>query len=924
MRINFKCLLIAHHRLKLVLSFFFILCIFQVKSQVNIEAQWDSCSQYVVSNPKKAIRIAEDMLKKTEADYVPVYSGKAHYYLGAGYHQLKDQDLAIYHFSKATEIFTEILEIEWLGKSLRNLGIVYRDNNEYDKALRYLDKATELFLENRMQKNQIEVLFISGSILAKKGDYEQAVNKMQEAAERAGTIEDDSLKARSYSHLTLLYRDKGAFKEALENELKAAELHRKVNNMSALAASFNLQGSIYWRMNNFVEAEKRYLKAIQLRREINEHLARAKSMENLARVYKDWQRIDKADSIMQLSVLIYRENGDSLGVASAYKNLGNIFFEQNNLVKALHFYLKALKIYQTVNNSDGIVSIQKNLGNIYEQIGEYQKSLEYYYVALEKEEEDNDILGAAYIENLIGKCMMKMGRYDEALKSYNTALKRYEDLDHEKNMALTYNLMGDAYFHQDNVKMALRMFGESKEYAKNAGDLWRISTEWNNIGNVYLVNNDYQKAMHAFHSAYSFNRKIDNDYGTALCGRKIGEIHRYLHNEDSALLYLDESLQIGESIGNKELIKNASFDLYKFFEDRQNYKEALIHYRHFSEISDSIDRELNGDYMTELQLSQKILEKDNLINQYLNDREILLAENHLRKVQLVKKNAVQYILIVAVLASLIISFLIFNRYRLKRRYANKLDEQIRIIGDTNNALADSEAQLLSLNATKNKFFSVLAHDLRNPLTGIITASTTLQSNYGTFDDKQKKGFIEIINVSARQLENLVTNLLHWSKTQIGRGSFQPVKLNLRDRVEEVFKFSEINASKKNIAMKHELHGNENVCADKEMLTTVLRNLVSNAIKYSNSGSSITVNAHPEEDVYIISVTDTGIGISPGNLKKLFKFDEKTSTYGTDDEVGSGLGLILSKEFVEKNGGKIWVDKTSKQGTTFKFTVPINQ
>ncbi len=921
---NFKYLIKLQYRMRLVLSFFFLLCILQLKSQVNIEVQWDSCSRYVISNPQKTIRIAKELLKTGESDYVPVYSGKAHYFLGAGYHQLNDQDLATYHFLKAADIFTEIMENEWLGKSFKNLGIVYRDNNDYDQALRYLDKASELFLENKMHKNQIEVLFISGSILAKQGDFEQAVNRLQKASERAAEIGNDSLKARSFSHLTLLYRDKGAFKLALENERKAAELHRNANNLSALAASFNLQGSIFWRMNHFPEAEKFYLKAIHLRQEINEHVGRAKSMENLARVYKDWHRVNKADSITQVAVRIYRENGDSLGIASAYRNLGNIFFEQHNLIKAMHFYLKALKIYEAVNNSNGFVSIQKNLGAVYEQIGDYQKSLDYYSIALEKEEEDNDILGVGYMENLIGNCLVKMERFEDALKSYNSALKSYKTFGHERNIALTYNLMGETYFQQENTGMALRMFGKSREHADNVGDFWRISTEWNNIGNVYLATNNHQKAMQAFQSAYAVNKEIDNDFGTALCGRKIGEIYRHFQKMDSAFFYLDESLQIGEKIANKELIKNASFELYKFFEDRQNYKQALMHYRHFSEVSDSIDRESNSDYMAELQLSQKILEKDNPINQYLDDRDILLAENHLKKVQLVKKNAVQYVLIVVVVASLIISFLLFTRYRLKRRYADKLDEQIRIIGDTNNALADSEAQLLSLNATKNKFFSVLAHDLRNPLSGIITASTTLQNNYGTFEDKQKKGFIEIINASARQLENLVTNLLHWSKTQTGRGTFQPVKLNLRERIENVFKFSEINASKKNITMNHGLDGSEIAYADKEMLTTIMRNLVSNAIKYSNYGGNIAVNAVLEENVYIISVKDSGIGISPGNLKKLFKFDEKISTYGTEDEVGSGLGLILSKEFVEKNGGKIWVDKTSKQGTTFKFTVPTNQ
>lgn len=316
-------------------------------------------------------------------------------------------------------------------------------------------------------------------------------------------------------------------------------------------------------------------------------------------------------------------------------------------------------------------------------------------------------------------------------------------------------------------------------------------------------------------------------------------------------------------------------------------------------------------------------EEEYSLNKYRKDRDMLLAKNELKQIQLVKQRAAQYILIIAIIATFIILFLLWNRYRLKQKMSDQLNEQIQIIRDTNHALADSEAQLLTLNATKDKFFSVLAHDLRSPLAGIVTASNTLKNNFETFEKDQKIGFIEIINSSARQLENLVNNLLYWSKSQTGRMKFSPVALNLKDIVDENFKLLRINAEKKEIQLSHTISGKEMVYGDKEMITTIIRNLLSNAIKFTNNGGSVKITSSVTNDKVVVSVSDPGVGISPGNLKRLFSFDHKISTYGTNDEAGSGLGLIICKNFVEKNGGKIWVDNTSDKGTTFKFTVPKN-
>lgn len=912
----------AKNLLRIVISA--ISCLFlslPIMAQPDYQAKLDSCVALVVTNPANVIKTMNNLLEEDNEEVKKIQFGQAHYLLGAAHYQLNEQDLSVYHFSKAADVFRSIDENVWLGKTFTNLGLAYRDDNEFVKALNYLDKAFAIYLEGNHLEKQIEVMLLTGGVYSKQNDFENAVNHLNKAINLSKIHKKDSLLAKAHGNLTLIYRDKGALEDALKNEFIALQLHNKLNDKTSLAASHNMIGSIYWRLNKFPEAEKAYSEAIKLYKTQELQIQQAKTIENLARVYKDWQFVNKADSITQLAIQLYKQNNDSMGVASANKNLGNIYYEKNNLIKAMHHYLLALKTYEQVNDVGGIVDIRKNLGNIYMQIGEFEKAMDYYHIALDREIQENNISGSAYIENLIGNCYSELKNFDEALNSYQTALKKYKELDHNKNIASTINHIGNVYLQQSDYGKALKKYQESMEYARIAGDDWRVSTEWNNIGNVYLATNMPHKAMDAFKSGYEINRKIKNLYGTALCSRKIGELYFQNNNNDSAAFYLEQSLKLGSEIDNKELMKNASYALYNFYNKEENYKKALENYQTYAVLSDSIEKKTNRNYIAEMQLSQLILEKEDLVNEYLNDREILLADNKLKEIQLIRKNAIQKILLVAILASLIILLLFLNRYRLKQKHANQLNEQIRVIKDTNNALADSEAQLLTLNATKDKFFSVLAHDLKNPLTGIVTASTTLQNNYENFEQEQRKGFIEIINASARQLENLLTNLLHWSKTQTGRSHCDPVTFNLKAVTEEVFKVSEINASKKEITLTHQLAGDEYLLADKEMITTVIRNLISNAIKYSNPEGMVEVKATLSEDVYVISVIDGGVGISQGNLRKLFKFDQKVSTYGTNDEAGSGLGLILSKEFVEKNGGKIWVEKTSNKGTTFKFTVP---
>ncbi len=233
--------------------------------------------------------------------------------------------------------------------------------------------------------------------------------------------------------------------------------------------------------------------------------------------------------------------------------------------------------------------------------------------------------------------------------------------------------------------------------------------------------------------------------------------------------------------------------------------------------------------------------------------------------------------------------------------------------------------LEELNATKDRFFDIIAHDLKNPFGALHSMIETLNEGFSNFDDDEKLFYIEHLQAIANRIYNLLDNLLLWATSQTGRIIFEQEVFDLDELVKENLKLARPGAEKKKIKLLDEVHEKSKVFADKNMINTVLRNLISNAIKYSNLGGTVKIISAVTPAVngkkYIeISVVDEGVGIEKPILDKLFRIDKNPSTRGTADEKGSGLGLILCKEFVEKNGGRIWVESQPGEGSVFKFTV----
>ncbi len=238
-------------------------------------------------------------------------------------------------------------------------------------------------------------------------------------------------------------------------------------------------------------------------------------------------------------------------------------------------------------------------------------------------------------------------------------------------------------------------------------------------------------------------------------------------------------------------------------------------------------------------------------------------------------------------------------------------------------LAKQAKELQEVNDTKDKFMSIIAHDLKSPFNAILGFTDLMLSNFDQLDKETVLTGLKTIESASKHAYQLLENLLTWARNQIGGSQFNPEMLNLKAQVNESLSMIESAAFNKNIKISVSVSKDLYVFADKNMLDSILRNLISNAIKFSFKGGKIKISATRLENEIQISVSDKGIGISSERLSSIFRIDKHTNTTGTENELGTGLGLILCKDFIAQHKGKIWIESTQNVGTLVSFSLPIN-
>jgi PAS domain S-box-containing protein len=257
----------------------------------------------------------------------------------------------------------------------------------------------------------------------------------------------------------------------------------------------------------------------------------------------------------------------------------------------------------------------------------------------------------------------------------------------------------------------------------------------------------------------------------------------------------------------------------------------------------------------------------------------------------------------------------------QKKNEETLKQLVEKLEEVNSQLKESEEELKNTNASKDKFFSIIAHDLRSPFSSLLSFSEFLMEDIQILSKEEIRSFSEKINESAKSVFSLLENLLQWSRIQSGKIPFQPATFNISYKINQVINLLQNNAQNKNIRIINEVPSSTAVNADEDMMYSVIQNLLSNAIKFTKENGLIIFRSVARETEYEITILDTGVGIREEDLQKLFLIDSHITTAGTNDEKGSGLGLILCKEMIERNHGKIWAYSRLNEGTSFTFTLP---
>nr|HPI70501.1 HAMP domain-containing sensor histidine kinase [Tenuifilaceae bacterium] len=273
-----------------------------------------------------------------------------------------------------------------------------------------------------------------------------------------------------------------------------------------------------------------------------------------------------------------------------------------------------------------------------------------------------------------------------------------------------------------------------------------------------------------------------------------------------------------------------------------------------------------------------------------------------------------FILLVAVIGT------IYYNLLSKKKVNALLSEKNEELKEANVKLLKSEENLKELNTAKDKFFSIIAHDLKNPFNTLLEISELLSANIHSYTKDEIQERSQIIHDSTLSLYKLLDNLLNWSRSQLDSIVYQPELFPLLPEVNQEIKLIETFSDRKNVKISVRIADHIMVFADKHVIGIVLRNLINNAVKFSHIDGKVMVSADEKGDMVEVAVTDNGVGMDREELDKLFKLDQSFTTKGTANETGTGLGLILCKEFIEKNGGKIWVSSTKEKGSTFFFTL----
>jgi PAS domain S-box-containing protein len=890
--------------------------------------------------------------------------------LGEVYFRLNDYPEASKLLLSSCDIEEKLNHQLRLADRYSLLAKIYQAMGDYPAAIIYFNRAV-LYEEANDNKQKMADLYNNiGILYSDLGNFNKTLEYYLKSLRLVEELNNNQGIAKTLNNIGIIYYEWGNKEKALEYYQKSLKIEESLKNNHGIADSYNNIGIIYSDWNQNELAIDYYNRAQEYYEEFSDDSGSAKALNNIGESYHAMGNHEKALEYLNKSLEIEKSLSNKHGIAESYHSIATVYFKINDIAKAEHYNSASFKIADSLKLTSVLLLNYDLFYQIYSAKKDYARALQYFRnYSLQKD----TIYNRQFHHNLAElQAKYEIDRLDKEreIANSNNENKAKEIKVQRIYLIIIFILMLIfgilVYFdvksrikaNKQLKKINQEIIGQKEELTLANDELRKSEAKYRNLvehsptgiihitteGKILEFNKKILEILGS-HDAESIKEINCLDYpplqkiGLSDAVIKAMETRKMVFNEASysskwgkkihVRFYVTPILNLQDKVTNL-IINVEDVSLFKEFE-RSKIKSELK-YRIL--VENSLQAMLIISYKKLIFANARMKE----LSKY-DFRELASQEDWLKLII----HPDDYLMVSANIKDALDKKKVAarNEYRYIRkdgvtRWMESLGSIVEYEGqaallivaiditerkEAESILIESEGELKKANAMKDKFFSIIAHDLKNPFNAILGFSNLLYEAYDNFDDHQRKSFIKNICTASGSTFKLLQNLLEWSRTQSGKMEINPENVDIKKAFHENLLVLRSAADNKNLMINSSIPANTFVFADNNMVKAILRNLVSNAIKFTDSGGVIDISVINNERDVEVCVADTGVGINADDLSKLFRIDTHFKTKGTQDEDGSGLGLILCKEFVEKNAGKIWAISEPGVGSKFIFTLP---
>jgi len=839
-------------------------------------------SSYKYTNPKEGIVYGNQALILAEKKQWPKGMAEANENLGICSQTLSNYTEAILFLQKALQLNKQTQNQVKISETLKKIAFVYLAQKKYTEAITYLEKSLKI---NQLINNQKVIVYNLNDIANSYfnlDNYKKALNYYQQSIKINQKINDPNGYAYCLSKIGEIYAKQKQYEKAVDNFSEALKKFDK-NQTDNINFTLNQLGNVYLLLSKSdLKNKEKYL---------------ALSNQTLKRIAVKPENYSQSVEVLKAS--LKRAMPDTTRINILNKITSNYFYTKPR--EGIDFGEKALKLATKIHWKKGIAAANDNIGVCQWVLSDFSKAINCFYKSLFIHQELNDKNGISAAYNNLGLTHLEIKKYNLAFTYFSKAYDINKETDNKVLMVYNLNNIANAHYLQKNYEKALEFYNQAKELNLTMNDMNGLAYVYSKIGKIFADQKNYaesldylKKALESYDNNQSYN--IGNTYievGSTYYKMALDSPNAKKQLLEKSFEYLNSANLLFNQIAIPDGLNSSYLELYKTTKAQGNFEQALDNFEKYTILQDSLFSNKNRNKLANLQSKREI---------DIRDKQI-----EIQKLKINSASKKVYLLVTITLSIAVLLVLFFYLYMIKT--------------STNKLLLEKNEEIVNINKQKDKFFSIIAHDLRGPFSGFLGLTELLAEDINIMEKEEIQFSAVNMRSSAHNLSRLLDNLLEWSRMEQGLIPFKPKKHNLYTIIKDCISTQEDAINKKQILVETQFDQSLEIYADKHILQSVIRNILSNAVKFTPKEGTITIQAKEDDKNTVISIKDTGIGMSAKILDNIFKIDIKTNRKGTDNEPSSGLGLILCKEFVEKHGGKIWIESVEKEGTTINFSVP---